>query len=136
LLLAGAAVAFEIISTRPVREAMRTYMRLEAVGNRIDFSEADRLAAARRLCSSRYLSTSSLSLCPEGGIVGLPRTISRNFQAWREGPNVWICPRDRTGAVYQFVLENGNWLFDGLVAIIPPKGGIVHATEFSYPEAP
>jgi hypothetical protein len=136
LLLAGAALAFEIISTRPLREAVRTYMQLEAAGNRVDLSVADRMAAARRLCSSHYLSTHSLSLGPEGGIVGLPRTISKNFQAWREGPNVWICPRDRTGAVYQFVPEGGRWLFDGLVAIISPRGGIVRTTEFPDPEAP
>jgi len=34
LLLAGAALVYEIISTRPVREAVRIYSELVAVGNR------------------------------------------------------------------------------------------------------
>lgn len=136
LLLAGAALAYEIIATRPVRGAVRIYSELVAVGNRTDLSEAERLAAARRLCSSRYLSTRSLSLGPEGGIGGLPRTINKNFQAWREGPNVWICPTNRIGPVYQFIPENGQWRFDGLIAILRAQGEIVRTTEMPDPEAP
>ncbi len=136
LLLAGAALAYELVSTRPVREAVRTYSELVSAGNRADLSEEQRLSAARRLCSARYLSTGSLSLGPEGGIGGLPRTINKNFQAWREGPNVWICPTNRIGPVYQFVAENGHWRFDGLIAILRARGEIIRTTEMPDPEAP
>jgi hypothetical protein len=88
------------------------------------------------LCSSRYLSTRSLSLGPEGGIGGLPRTINKNFQAWREGPNVWICPTNRIGPVYQFISENGHWRFDGLIAILRARGEIIRTTEMPDHEAP
>jgi hypothetical protein len=135
LVLLGAGLAYEIISTRPVREAVRVYSDLVAVGNRPDLSESERLAAARKLCSSQYLSTRSLSLGPEGGIAGLPRTINKNFQAWREGPNVWICPTNRIGPVYQFVRENGEWRFDGLVAILRPRGEVVRTTDMPELEA-
>ena len=81
-----------------------SYSELVAASATVPISPTEqRLDRGARLCSSRYLSTRSLSLGPEGGIVGLPRTINKNFQAWREGPNVWICPTNRIGPVYQFV---------------------------------
>jgi hypothetical protein len=129
LFLIGSGLAYEIVSTRPVREAVRTYSELVSLGNRPDLTEAQRLEAARSLCSSRYLSTRGLSLGPEGGIVGLPRTINKNFQAWREGPSVWICPTNRIGPVYQFVQEDGAWRFDGLVAILRGHGEIVRTAD-------
>jgi hypothetical protein len=133
--LAGAALAYEIISTRPVREAVRVYTELVTTGNRADLADEQRLIGARRLCSARYLATGSLSLGPEGGIGGLPRTINKNFQAWREGQNVWICPTNRIGPVYQFVSENGQWRFDGLIAILRARGEIIRTTEMADPEA-
>ncbi len=136
VVLASAGLAYEIVTTRPVREAVRVYSDLVMAGNRTDLSEADRLEAARRLCSSRYLSTRSLTLGPEGGIGGLPRTINKNFQAWREGSNVWICPTNRIGPVYQFISENGQWRFDGLVAILRPHGEIIRTTEMPDSAAP
>jgi hypothetical protein len=96
-------LAYEVVATRPVREAVRAYTELMALGNREDLSDADRLAAARLLCSQRFRASGRLTLGPKGGIAGLPRTINKNFQAWREGPNVWICPTNRIGPVYQFV---------------------------------
>ncbi len=36
LLCAGAALAYEIVSTRPVREAVRVYTELVSAGNRTD----------------------------------------------------------------------------------------------------
>jgi hypothetical protein len=131
LVVLTAGLAYEVVSTRPVREAMHTYSQLVSLGNREDLTEDQRLEAARRLCSAHYLSTRGLSLGPEGGIVGLPRTIYPNFQAWREGENVWICPRKRNGPVYQFVEENGEWHFDGLVAIFRGQGEIVKAADLS-----
>ena len=61
----------------------------------------------------------------EGGIVGLPRNIHKNFQAWRQGPNVWLCPTNRVGPVYQFVRESGSWRFDGPVGILRGRGEFV-----------
>jgi hypothetical protein len=136
LLLAVAGLTYEIITTRPVREAVHVYSELVAIGNRTDLSEGERLSAARRLCSARFLSTRSLSLGPEGGIASLPRTINKNFQAWREGPDVWICPTNRIGPVYQFIAENGHWRFDGLVAILRARGELVRTSEMPDPEVP
>ncbi|MFO0891076.1 MAG: hypothetical protein U0790_18265 [Isosphaeraceae bacterium] len=125
----GLALGFEIVSTRPVRQAVRAYSELITVGNRPDFSDRERLDAASRLCSARFLAAKKLALGPEGGIAGLPRTVNKNFQAWREGENVWICPTNRIGPVYQFVPEAGEWKYDGLVAILRDKGQIIPARE-------
>ena len=103
------------------------------------FPRPERLALARALCSSGYLSRRPLSLGPEGGIVGLPRAIDKNFEAWREGPNVWICPTKRTNTlrpVYQFIREDGAWRFDGPVAILRPWGEVVRTTEMPELESP
>lgn len=136
ILIAGTIIAalaagllYEIVSTRQVRGAMRAYSELVAIGDRTDLTEDQRLKAARDLCSSRYLSTHGLAFGPEGGIAGLPRSINKNFQAWREGRNVWICPTNRIGPVYQFVEEEGGWRFDGLVAVLRPHGEIVKAAD-------
>jgi hypothetical protein len=129
LVLLVAGLTYEVVATRPVREAVRTYSGLVSLGNRTDITEDQQREAARRLCSSRYLSSRGLAFGPEGGIVGLPRTISKNFRAWREGENVWICPTNRIGPVYQFVEEGGGWRFDGLVAVLRDKGEIVKAAD-------
>ena len=81
--------------------------------------------AAQKLCSSRYLKTNKMALAAEGGLVGVPRNLNKNFKAWREGPNVWICTRDRIGPVYQFVFEDGGWRFDGPVGILRPWGEMI-----------
>jgi hypothetical protein len=130
LLVAG--LGYEILATRPVRGALRTFSDQVAIGNRLDLPQNTRLALARALCSSQYLSRRPLALGAEGGIVGLPRAIDKNFEAWREGPNVWICPTKRTNTlrpVYQFIREDGTWRFDGPVAILRPWGEVVRTTE-------
>jgi hypothetical protein len=137
--LAAAAVAllitglgYEVLTTRPVRGALRAFSDLVAIGNRSDLPQETRIALATRLCSSDYLSRRPLSLGPEGGIVGLPRAIDKNYEVWREGPNVWVCPTKRTNTlrpVYQFVQEDGSWRFDGPVAILRPWGEVVRTTE-------
>ncbi len=127
-------LAFEIISTRPVRGALRACAELLTIANRPGVSEPDRLAAARKLCSHRYLLTHRLAVAGanDGGLVGLPRNFNKNFKAWREGPNVWICPTNRDNPVrpvYQFVFEDSQWRFDGPVAILRPWGEIVRTTD-------
>jgi hypothetical protein len=129
VVLAGLGLAYEIISTGPVRQAVRVYAELISVGNRPDLSDAERLAAARKLCSSRFVTARTLQLGPEGGIAGLPRSMNKNFQAWRHGPNVWLCPTNRIGPVYQFVSENGEWRYDGLIALLRPKGELIQAKD-------
>jgi hypothetical protein len=132
ILLGG--LAFEIVTTQPVRGAMRTCAELFTVANRPGLSESERLRAARALCSARYLQTHTLALAAEGGLVGIPRNLNKNFKAWREGPNVWICPTNRIGPVYQFVFENGGWRFDGPVGILRAWGEMVPMSDLPDPE--
>ncbi len=122
-------VTFEIVTTQPVRGAMRRLSELFTIANRPDLTEAERLTRARSLCTARYLQMHPLAVATEGGIVGFPRNINKNFKAWREGPNVWICPTNRIGPVYQFVFENNAWRFDGPVAILRPWGEIVRTSQ-------
>jgi hypothetical protein len=127
-----AGLAFEVVTTQPVRGAVHTLSELFSIANRPDFTDDERLAAARSLCSRRYLQAQPLILAAEGGLVGVPRNIDKNFKAWREGPNVWICPSSRANPlrpVYQFVFENNGWRFDGPVAILRPWGEIVRTSE-------
>ncbi|QEH36266.1 hypothetical protein OJF2_48260 [Aquisphaera giovannonii] len=123
-------LAFEVVSTQPVRGAVRTFNDLVQVANGVGLPDERRLAMARGLCSRRYLASHALEFSPEGGLVGLPRAIDKNFAAWREGPDVWICPTKRTSRerpVYRFVREDGRWKFDGPVAILRPGGEILPA---------
>jgi hypothetical protein len=131
VLLGG--LAYEVVSTRPVRGAVRTCSELFTIANRDDLTDSERLSAARALCSTQYLRKHPLALAPEGGIVNIPRNINMHFTAWHEGPNIWICPRDRIGAVYQFVFEDESWRFDGLIANLDRYGQIVRASDFSEP---
>jgi hypothetical protein len=113
-----AALVAEIIWTRPVREAVATYLALMSASNHND------PAAARPLCTRRYLQVCGLELAPEGGLKGIPRNLHKNFQAWRQGRYVWICPTNRIGPIYQFVRENGRWRYDGLVGTLISRGRI------------
>ena len=133
LLLAG--LAFEVITTQPVRGAMRTCSELFTIANRPDLTSSERLDAARALCSDRYVKAHPLAVSPEGGIKGIPRNINMHFKAWREGPNVWVCPRDRVGPVYQFVYHDGRWRFDGAVALIQRSGQMIRTSEIAEPAA-
>ena len=127
VLLGG--LAFEIVTTQPVRGAIRTCSELFTIANRPDLADSERLDAARPLCSKRYLKEHPLEVAPEGGIVNLPRNLNKNFKAWREGQNVLICTSNRIGAVYQFVYEDGRWRFDGLVGILRSSGELVRASD-------
>jgi hypothetical protein len=127
LLIGG--VTFEIVATQPVRGAMRTLSELFTIANRPDLSDTERLTKAASLCTARYVLAHPLAVAPEGGIVGIPRNINKNFKAWKEGPNIWICPTNRIGPVYQFVFENGTWRFDGPVGILRSWGEFVPTSE-------
>jgi hypothetical protein len=119
---ARAAIAlliWEIARTAPVRGAIQSYVALLSAANRQD------LEAARALSSAHYLETHTLAPAPEGGLIGLPRNVHKNFQAWREGDNVWVCPTNRVGPVYQFVHEGGRWKFDGPVGLLRPGGEVI-----------
>jgi hypothetical protein len=122
-------LAIEVITTRPVRGSIRTLSELFTIANRPDLTADQRLAAARSLCTARYLEAHPIALATEGGIVGIPRNINKNFQAWREGPNVWVCPTNRIGPVYQFVYEENAWRFDGPVGMLGPRGEFVRTSE-------
>jgi hypothetical protein len=124
ILLSG--LAYEIISTAPVRGAVHTCAELFTIANRPGLQSEERIAAARTLCTRRYLAKHKLDVADDGqGLVGFPRNLNKNFKAWREGPNVWVCPTNRVGPVYQFVLEDGSWRFDGPVGILRPWGQII-----------
>jgi hypothetical protein len=122
----GAVVAW----TRPVRESVRTYTELLAAANRQDVS------AARALCSRRYALSHPLSPAPDGGLTGLPRNIHKNFQAWRDGNDVLLCPTNRVGPVYRFLLEKDEWRFDGPVGILLGRGQFVPIKEGDEPLQP
>lgn len=121
-----AVLAFEVVTTRPVRGAVRAFLELTTIANRDD--EA-RIEAARPYFSSRYLAAHPIRPAAEGGIVGLPRSIHRNFQAWRQGDEVWICPANRVGSVFRLVQEGGRWRFDGLVGLLQSGNVLIPADE-------
>ncbi|WZO96956.1 hypothetical protein EP7_003965 [Isosphaeraceae bacterium EP7] len=125
LLLSG--VVGLAVSTGPVRGAVSTYHRLLDAANRQD------VAAAVRLCSARYLAGHTLVASDEGGIIGLPRNIHKNFQAWREGAEVWLCPSNRLGPVYRLVREEGDWKFDGPVGLLGSGGEMTPMSEDGLP---
>ena len=126
--LAG-GLAVEVVRTAPVRGAVRAFTELIAAANRQD------VAAARRLCSARYLRTHDPAPAVEGGLVGLPRNIHPNFRAWRRGDAVWLCPTNRVGPVFQFVVEGHSWRFDGPVGLLRGPGRFVPMTEAEAADA-
>jgi hypothetical protein len=116
--LAVAITSFVAVRTAPTRQAVSTYTALLAAAN------MQKVEAAEALCTARYLATHKLRPAPDGGLVGLPRNIHTNFQVWRSGSNVWLCPTNRVGPVYQFVPEGGSWRFDGPVGLLMPGGTV------------
>jgi hypothetical protein len=94
------------------RGGMATFTRLITAANVQD------VAAVRSLCSSRYLTSHPIRPSTEGGVVGFPRNIHKNFQVWSEGDEVRLCPTDREGPVYRLVKEGETWKFDGLVGLL------------------
>ena len=127
--LALGVVAAAAIQTAPVRGSVRAYTELIAAANRQD------VGAASGLCSSRYLATHDLRPADEGGVVGLPRNIHKNFTAWRDGGNVLLCPTNRVGPVYQFVPTPEGWRFDGPVGLVRGRGEFVRMSDMTDGEA-
>ena len=121
-LLAG--VAGLAVWTAPVRASVRVYTELIAAANRQDAESVG------RLCSSRYRASHPLQPAREGGLRGFPRNLPhQNFQAWRHGPDVLLCPKNRVGPVYQFVKGPGGWQFDGPVGVLRGRGQFVPMPE-------
>jgi hypothetical protein len=116
---------------------MRTCTELFTIANQLELaSPADvkrLLDAASERCSARYRRAHPLVPAPNGGLVGIPRFINKNFKAWRDGPNVLVCPRDRFGPVYQFVFEDARWRFDGPFGELLPSGVLVRTPELAAP---
>ena len=98
---------------------MAAYTALLDAANRQDMD------AVRRLCTERYLQAHAPRPAREGGVVGLPRNIHKNFQAWRHGPHVWLCPTNRVGPLFQFVCEAGAWRFDGPIGLLRGRGEVI-----------
>jgi len=105
-------------SLRMTRGALATYAAL------LDAANVQDLGAVRSLCARGYLAGHPPAAAPGGGVVGLPRTIHRNFQAWRQVDEVWLCPTDRVGPVYRFVEEGGGWKFAGVVGLLRAGGRV------------
>jgi hypothetical protein len=123
--LLASPMAREVRSLRMTRGGVATFTNLLASGNAGD------LDAVRLLCSRHYLESRRIALSSEGGLVGLPRLIHKNFQAWVEGDQVWLCPTDRVGPVYRLVLEAEAWKFDGLVGLLGVGGQVEPLVEES-----
>ncbi|WP_435017140.1 hypothetical protein TA3x_004733 [Tundrisphaera sp. TA3] len=115
--MAAGPVASGVRSLWMTRQAVASYARLIAAANAQD------LDAVRAECSSRYLRDHEIRPSEGGGVADLPRNIHRNFQAWREGPDVWLCPTDRQGPVYRFIWDRDAYRFDGLAGLL--RGGRV-----------
>jgi hypothetical protein len=123
------AVASVAVWTAPERESVKTYTDLIAAANRQD------VTTARWLCSAHYLETHSLKPATDGGLVGLPRGIHKNFQVWRAGKEVRLCPMNRVGPVFGFVREATGWKFDGPIGILRGRGKFVPIAEGNGDEA-
>ncbi|MGE3822337.1 MAG: hypothetical protein AB7I30_23230, partial [Isosphaeraceae bacterium] len=116
--------------TAPVRASVQVYTELIAAANRQDVDRA------RELCTTRFRARRTFRPAAEGGLVGLPRGIHPNFQAWRHGEHVWLCPRNRVGPVYQFAREGDAWRFDGLVGLLQGRGEFIRLPEGHSEEEP
>ena len=108
------------------RGALATFTRL------IGSANAQDLATVRALCTNRYRESHPIQPATEGGVIGLPRNIHKNFQVWTEGDEVWLCPGNREGVVYRLVKQQDQWKFDGLVGLL--KRGRVEVPELDPQE--
>lgn len=121
------ALAYVIARTSPVRGAIQTYMRLVAASNRGDTE------AVKALCTTRFLSRTTLNATEGRVLDGIPQVISQNFQGWEEDGGVLFSPSDRVGPVYRLVWEGDHWLFDGPVGILRADGRVDRLTTEASP---
>ncbi len=120
VLIAAAVVAPRWVGDlRATHGAVASYVALISAGNSGD------LDGVRRQCSERYLTTHRIAAAREGGVIGLPRNIHTNYQAWRDGDGVCLCPTNRVGPVYRFVREDGGWKFDGPAGVLETGGRVI-----------
>ncbi len=125
--IAGAAL-LAVPASRGARSLMMTRRAVATFVAILAAADDQDLDAIRPLCTDRYLRARPPAPSPGGGVVGFPRGIHQNFQAWREGAEVWLCPTDRVGPVYRFSFEGGACRFDGLVGLLRPGGRVERAT--------
>lgn len=121
--LAGAAL-LALGSARVVADLLVTRKAVAAFAGLVGAANAGDLAAVRSLCSAGYLRSRPPEPAGGGGVVGFPRNIHENFRVWRDGGVVLLCPTDRVGPVYRFVLEAGGWKFDGPAGLLGPGGRV------------
>jgi hypothetical protein len=119
-----AAALLALPASRAVRSLSMTRGGVATFTNLLASANAGDIDAVRSLCSRRYLDAHRVERAREGGVVGLPRAIHKNFQAWVEGEEVRLCPTNRVGPVYRFVLEGRAWKFDGLVGLLGAGGRV------------
>jgi hypothetical protein len=130
--VAGALVVLAMLAspaTRAVRSLRMTRGGMSTFTSLVASANVQNLEAVRSLCSARCRETHAIERSSEGGVIGLPRNIHKNFQVWREGDEVWLCPTNRVGPVYRLVLEAGSWKFDGLVGRLDARGRVEVSVE-------
>ncbi|WP_435006993.1 hypothetical protein P12x_004415 [Tundrisphaera lichenicola] len=120
VLVAALAVptSWGVRSLMMTRRAVLAYTQILTAANGQDIENL------RSLCTDRYLRDHPPEVSPGGGIIGLPRGIHKNFQAWRVGEEVWLCPTNRVGPVYRFVFHDDRCEFDGLVGLLRAGGKV------------
>ena len=137
ILLAG--LVFEVVTTQPVRGAMRTCSELFTIANRLELTEPDAARATRAMLGgARRALLGSLPSHrirwpwpPKGESSAFRATSTRTSKRGEKDRTSGSVPTNRIGPVYQFVFEDGRWRFDGLVAILGPWGEIVRTQDLT-----
>jgi hypothetical protein len=105
-----------------IKGAVRTHTALIIAANRQD------LETIQHLCTKGYVNSHKIVVAKEGGVIGLPRNINKNFQAWAEGDLAYLCPSNRVGPVYRYTWEDSDWKFDGPAGVLRSGGQFVKST--------
>ena len=133
ILIGAAAVAALIaalvvmgVRTRPVRQSVIAFTELLAAANVQDLSRSRGSARA-------HLAEHPPVPAPEGGIVGLPRNVHPNFQAW-PGPPRLALPHQPRRPDLSIRPRRGAWKFDGPIGLLRGRGQIILDPELTHPE--
>ena len=121
----GGGIGLAVAMPGWIGELRATHGAVAAYVDLISSANLGDLDGVRRVCSSRYRGTHTIKAAKEGGVVGFPRNMHKNFQAWRRGDDVLLCPTNRVGPVYRFVREGDAWKFDGPAGILGPGGQLI-----------